>query len=269
MPGPIRAWPPRRRGLFSHRLDTVITVLLALALGLLGVLDVVDTATVAAATLGTLALLTTTVAGERRQLDQVVRRLDGAVRLIRHLPAQPSGGMSLRASTSGADVDLTDVEDIALVGVTLGRTLRNQVDQIASRLAAGARIRVALIDPATSVPAEAARRATLPDDRDIFVNRARPTLDLLRELARTARPGTGSLEVRLLPLVPASGMILLDADEETGRIHVDLYSHRPSAAEPMMTLTTASLQWYRHFRDEFEHLWRHGRPVDLAGAPVP
>ncbi|MGB2571541.1 hypothetical protein ACPFP2_24270 [Micromonospora citrea] len=265
MPTPVR----RRRSLSGqlNQLDTAVTVVLALTIGVLGVLDVVNAATVAAATLATLALLATTLAGERRQLGRVVRLLDRTARMMRHLPAQAGGGAPLRASASGADVDLTDVDDIAMVGVTLGRTLRNRVDQIDGRLVAGARVRIALIDPATSAPAEAARRATLPDDRDIFVNRVRPTLDLLRELALTDRPGGGRLEVRLLPLVPASGMILLDAGDDTGRIHVDLYSHRPAAREPMLLVTAADAQWYRHFREEFEHLWAHGRPVDLTAGP--
>ncbi|SCG51015.1 hypothetical protein [Micromonospora halophytica] len=264
MPTPVR----RRRSLGGqlNHLDTAVTVALALTIGVLGVLDVVNAATVAAATLATLALLATTLAGERRQLGRVVRLLDRTARMMRHLPAQ-AGGALLRASTSGADVDLTDADDIAMVGVTLGRTLRNRADQIDRRLAAGARVRITLIDPATSAPAEAARRATLPDDRDIFVNRVRPTLDLLRELALTDRPGGGRLEVRLLPFVPASGMILLDAGDDTGRIHVDLYSHRPAAREPMLLVTAASAQWYRHFREEFEHLWAHGRPVDLTAGP--
>ncbi|GIJ36609.1 DUF5919 domain-containing protein [Verrucosispora sp. WMMD703] len=265
--------PPKPRTatvLTRRHLQTGLTVSIAMVVGVLGVFDVVDPSTVAAATLATLALLAFDLAEERRDLAHVVPLLTRVVRALHRLPGELPGEPRLAASTSGLNIDLAGAADVRLVGVTLGRTLRNIAEPLARRLAEGALVRIAVIDPATSAPAEAARRATLPDDRGIFTNRLRPTLDLVREVAESAR-GTGRIEVRLLPFVPSFGLIMVDAEGEAGRLYVDVYSHRPAGAEPVLALTQAgSPQWYRHYLREFDHIWAHGQPIDLLPAePAP
>ncbi|NLU79226.1 hypothetical protein HCA58_12725 [Micromonospora sp. HNM0581] len=258
-----RPEPRTSTALIRRHLQTVLTVGVALVVGVLGVVDVMDPSAVAAATLATLALLAFDLAGERRDLARVVPLLTRVVRDLHRLPSELLGEPRLAASTSGLNIDLAGAVDVRLVGVTLGRTLRNIAEPLARRLAEGALVRIAVIDPASSAPAEAARRATLPDDRGIFTNRLQPTLDLVRELAESVG-GVGRIEVRLLPFVPSFGLIMVDAEAETGRLYVDVYSHRPAAAEPVLALTQAgNHQWYEHYLREFDHIWSHGLPIDV------
>ncbi|WP_328747785.1 hypothetical protein OHT57_19810 [Streptomyces sp. NBC_00285] len=242
----------------GENLEIYSTALLSLALAVLGALDLVGGKTLAAATLATLALLAGGLLGSRRQVtdlaDQVRARVAGEVSAEDFLAHDKP---ELVQQVRGA-------QDIRIVGVTLGRTLRNLIDELQSRVAAGATVRVALIDPGGSTPAEAARRSTMPDRPSVYENRLRSSLDLLREL--TEAPGAlDRVEVRLLPFVPAFGLVLLDPQRPNGLIHVDIYSHNSATGDAVLTLRSGrDGHWYENFQSEFDRIWAFGRP---AGAP--
>jgi hypothetical protein len=243
-------------------LEAIVTIGLAVVLALLGLVDVVRPATVAAATLAILSALTFVLVDQHSTLA----RMDD--RLARMSEAAGSGTMSRPiTSESGAKVRLEGVTDIRLVGVTLGRTMRNLADDLSRRAAAGARIRVVVIDPSTGAPDEAARRCTVTAGRTVFDHRLRPTFDLLRAVAAGSGHG-GRVEIRAVPFVPAYGLILLDPELDSGLLLLDVYSHRPAGPEPTLTLTPATEPyWFRHFCREFDHLWAHARPIDPT-API-
>lgn len=150
------------------------------------------------------------------------------------------------------------------MGVTLARTLRNLLDELERRATAGAVIKIAVIDPHTTATAEAARRSTLPDRPEVYVNRLRSSMDLLRELAD--RPGGAErVEVRFLPFVPAFGLVLLDTGRSHGVIHVDIYSHSSASGDAVFSLRPGrDGHWYEHFQAEFERVWESGRPADAT-----
>ncbi len=237
-----------------RQLDLLLTVAVALGLGVLGAFDVVGPPVIAGATLTTLGLLAIGSLHGR----VAVHALAGEVS---RLGAGAGADRLLRPSTSGLDLDLSTASDVRIVGVTLARTLRNHHVELRQRLAAGATVRVALIAPRESTLAEAARRSTIPDRPDLFEHRLRPTLDLLDALAADAAAGPGRLEVRLLDLVPAYGILAVDVDSPHGSLHVDVYSHRAGVAEPSLALLPdRDPQWYRHFAGELDRLWTVGRP---------
>jgi hypothetical protein len=165
-------------------------------------------------------------------------------------------------STSGADLPLAGVRDIRLSGVTLSRSVRNNYDAFERCLRAGGTVRIALIDPESRAPAEAALRCGVADQPEVFDRRLRPTIDLLRQLCASDH-GAGSIEVRLLPYVPAAGLTLLSPTTDEGRILVDVYAHRPVGPEPVISLSRGrDPRWYAHFLDEWDRVWAGGRPAD-------
>lgn len=80
--------------------------------------------------------------------------------------------------------EIGSAQDIRIVGVTLSRTLRNSLEELQRRAGAGAKIKIAVIDAAIDVPAEASRRSTAASP-NLFENRLRSTIDLLQELIAT------------------------------------------------------------------------------------
>jgi hypothetical protein len=174
--------------------------------------------------------------------------------------AAPSTDRLLAVSASGADADLGAARDIGIIGVTLNRTVRNQMTALQQCVRRGGTVRVAVIDPAGDVTAEAARRSTAPGSPEVFVHRLRPTLDLLARLAAT--PGPGRVEIRLLDFVPAFGLLMVDGTGPDGHLRVDVYSHRFGGREPALQLLAGrDPAWYPHFAAEFEQIWATGRPA--------
>lgn len=241
--------------LAGENLELYVTALLSLTLAVLGVFDVAGGKVLAAATLATLALLAGSLLGSRRQ--------------IADLAAEVRAGRS--GEVSAADFFSRDkpeavqqvraARDIRIVGITLARTLRNLVDELEHRATAGAVVKVALIDPTSTAPAEAARRSTIADRPEVYENRLRPSIDLLKELVE--RPGVdGRVEVRFLPFVPAHGLMLLDPGRSNGIVYVDVYSHSSASGDAVFTVKPGrDGHWYEHFQAEFERVWESGRPA--------
>jgi uncharacterized protein DUF5919 len=233
-------------------LDLLLTLAVAVTVGTLGMFDVAGGPVLAGATLATLGVLALGSLTTRAQMRAVSTGLAG-------LAAPPTDRL-LSASTSGADADLGAAHDIGIIGVTLSRTVRNQMTALQQCVRRGGTVRIAVIDPAGDVTAEAARRSTVPGSPDVFVHRLRPTLDLLARLAAT--PGPGRVEIRLLDFVPAFGLLAVDAAGPDGHLRVDVYSHRFGGREPALHLRAGrDPAWYPHFQAEFEQIWAAGRPA--------
>ncbi|WP_157894776.1 hypothetical protein [Streptantibioticus cattleyicolor] len=242
----------------GENLEIYTTGALSLVLAVLGVLGTVGGEVLAAATLATLAVMAGGMLGSRRQVAE----------LAAEVRARGVGEASVQDLLSRDKPDVVEhvrtAQDIRIVGVTLSRTLRNLVDELQRRVAAGAVVKVALLDPAGSAPEEAARRSTIPDRAEMYRNRLRSSVDLLRELAST--PGAeGRVEVRFLSFVPAFGLLLLDPRRPGGRTYVDIYSHSSASGDAVFTvLPHRDGHWCDHFQTEFDSVWQDGRPADAS-----
>ncbi|WP_368396755.1 hypothetical protein [Streptomyces sclerotialus] len=242
----------------GEHLEIYLTVLLSLTLAVLGAFDLASGKVLAAATLATLALLAGSLLGSRHRTAALMAQ-------VQDLRGGRGSAMDFLARDKPELVEqVRRARDIRIVGVTLSRTLRDLIDELQRCATTGATVRVALIDPASSAPEEAARRSTLPDRPEMFVNRLRPSVDLLRELVGT--PGcAGQVEVRFLPFVPAFGLVLLDPEQPNGIIHVDIYSHRSASGDAVFSLRPErDGQWYARYQAEFDRMWEFGRPVEAA-----
>jgi hypothetical protein len=249
---PMRIW---------RQLDLYLTTFAAVAVGAMGMLGLAGSGLVAGATLSTMGVLATTVLAGRLQLRRLNTTTSALSTQIREgLGGPPSADRLLRFSRPGADADLRTAHEIAIIGVTLNRTLRTHLDDLRNCLRRGGVVRIAVIDPARDVVTEAARRSTIPDTPEIFAHRLRPTLDLLRELAGSTGPGR--METRLIGFVPAVGLLMIDPAGAHGQVRVEIYSHRFAGPEPTLPLRAGRDHlWYRYFRREFEQIWSAGRPV--------
>lgn len=238
----------------GKNLEIYLTVFVALAIAVLGVFSIVRTEVVAAATLATLALVAVTALGPKRQVARLELKVADLSRLVE---AKLAGDAFLTSVKHGLDERISRADDIRIVGVTLSRTVRSHVETLSADLARGASVRVLIIDPASSVPAEAARRSTVPDYAEVFEHRVKSAILVLGAL-----PG---VELRFLPFLPAFGLVLLDPDVDVGVIHVELGTHRSAGRDPVFTLTPQRDRfWYEHFKAEFERMWEVGREAEDA-----
>jgi hypothetical protein len=256
---------------FGHNLEIYLTAALSLMLGLLGIFDLVDTRIVAAATLGTLALLAISTLGSRHQIDELrtsVRSLTATVGDT--IRADVAADRFLAVKAPPLDDELRAADDIGLVGVTLSRTVRELAGTIERRLRAGATLRVVVIDPDSAAPLDAVARTLGITSPDLYRPRITSTIEILDHLA-TRSGGSGRIEVRLLPFVPAFGMYLIDPRETDGRVYVELYQHRSLEPNPCFSLRSErDRHWYTFFVNQFDILWDSARPYpDQDGVAFP
>jgi hypothetical protein len=246
----------------GHNLEIYLTVSVSLALGLLGIFSVVENRIIAAATLGTLALLAFSNLTSRNQVGELrdsVRQLATAVsEVVRDdVPA----GRFLAVKAPSIQEELRGANDIRLVGVTLGRTVRDLAGGMERRLRAGATVRIVIIDPDSSAPLDAVARTLGVTSADLYRPRIASAIEILTHLASRAQAG-GHVEVRLLPFVPAFGMYLIDPNEPDGRVYVELYQHRSLEPNPTFALQAErDGHWYSFFVRQFDILWDSARPT--------
>ncbi|MEU4569336.1 hypothetical protein [Micromonospora sp. NPDC023956] len=259
---PARRRPLLRR-LTNRDLEAYLVSGAALVVGALGLFNVTSPEVVAAATLAVLGVITFDLLTGRRHLRRVESTLRSVAGNLR-TEGVDSADRLLRPALPGTATGMAGARDVRLVGVTLSRTVRNHLDELRQQLAAGATVRVALIDPDSTAPGEAARRNGLDaaGGGEVFEHRIQPTIDLLDYLAAQTA-GSGRLEVRLLDFVPAFGMAMVDPEDPAGRISIDIYSHHPDGREATITLRAdREPVWYRHFAREFDRIWASGRVRD-------
>ncbi|WP_188196412.1 hypothetical protein [Nonomuraea sp. SYSU D8015] len=239
----------------GKNLEIYLTATIALVVGVLGVFSIVKPDIVGAATLAVLALVAVNALGPRHQVADLEARVAELNRLVE---ARMAGDSFLTAVRKGLDERVARAGDIRFAGVTLSRTVRAHVDDLRKSLGRGASVKVLLIDPKGTVPEEAARRSTIPDHADVFEHRVESTIYLLRDLK-------DSIEVRFMPFVPAFGLVLLDADDDDGVIHVELGTHSAAGRDPVFTLTPRRDHfWFEHFKGEFDRMWEVSREATEA-----
>ncbi|NJP97180.1 hypothetical protein HCN51_48490 [Nonomuraea sp. FMUSA5-5] len=255
----MRPWARLRADLGAGKnLEIYLTAAIALVVGVLGVFDIVDTKVVGAATLATLALVAVNALGPRHQVAELEKRVAELGRLMQGMPGEDF--LTFDSDTRRFDERVAHARDLRFAGVTLNRTVRSYLNDLRKALERGASVKVLVIDPTGSVPEEAARRSTIPDQPEVFEHRARGTLYLLRDL-----PSRERLEVRLLPFVPTFMVFLLDPGDDDGLVHVSMSSHRSPGPAPGFTLSTRREHaWCQYFMAEFDRLWEVARDVTDA-----
>jgi hypothetical protein len=249
----------------GQNLDLYFGGALALLVAGLDLFGVASTQLISAATLAILALLALSTLSSRRQTRDLTR----TTRDLGDALARGSGGWTsadefLQRRPPNLEDELGSAADIALAGATLSRTAREYASALSARAAAGARIRLVVMDPTTTAGEQAAARSWADVTADFYIARLKPTIDLVNLVAKSAA-GTATVELRLIPFVPTFSLISLDSPSDDGRALIEIYSHKNPGGGPVLWLTARrDPYWHNFFRRQFELLWDAGRPATEA-----
>jgi hypothetical protein len=160
---------------------------------------------------------------------------------------------------------------IFLSGITLTRTTREYMHIFSQRLAAGAYIRVIIVDPTIdSVLQELVLRSKVGDSTAEFWRRSLEAVEAVVDATAQTPDSKGKLEIGYLPYIPSFGFVMIDPDERHGFCFVELYHHR--SAEPKATFELDALDdafWYGFFRRQYEILWKSCRIERLPKTSEP
>lgn len=194
--------------------------------------------------------------------DLVVKRLSG--------PARPQDFFwsSDKAITTQ---ELTQANDIYVVGMVLNRAVRNHLATFSQRLAAGTNLRFVILDWQNEPLMEIVpNRSFGSHPKEWWRDSICQTEGYIEDIPLSGG-AKGTLKIGYLPYFPSFGMWLIDPDEPHGQIHVEIYHHRTPEKNAMFSLqATEDAYWYRFFRKQFAVMWssceEDGRVIDVLSA---
>jgi hypothetical protein len=248
MSRPLRTLGELIRRAVSHRdVDLYVLAVGALVFTVLGSAGLTNAAALSSATLGLLTFLAVAQIRSRRQIAEIAES-----RTTTHTDVLRTGFPEDLAARR------QEARSLLLIGRSLGRTIATTRVHLRRSLAAGAHVRVLLVDPDDDGAVRAAASSTADSARvERLRSRIRASLDELAGL----RGAGGQLEVRVTTAVPHIGVNAVDVESERGFIVVQHYEYRPTAdAAPILRLDTRDAYWFPHFVAEANRMWEDAQP---------
>lgn len=231
------------RLIMSDNLDLWLLTGAAAVFTALGVVGVVDQTQLASAILALLALLAVAQLRSRREVAAFAA--SGRVTRTSVLQDDFPGELARRRANA---------RDVLLIGIALSRTMQTYREAVRHSLAAGARVRVMVVDPELH---DLLRLRPAGETR-----RGRQRIEhSLAELAAVRSEGSPGLEVRVAPFLPSIGVNALDPAGPDGLVVVQHYEFEAeNEPTPILVLTPDDGRWYHHFLAEAERMWSAGSP---------
>lgn len=159
-----------------------------------------------------------------------------------------------RGYTEPFEVRLADAQHVDLLGLSLLGIVASCGSFLLARAMAGCKFRILLIDPDSHAASTAVGFVEDVQYRKPDIERSIRNLEPLLE--------TGNVELRLMPVVPPFGLLIIDPDKPQGKVQVELYGHEIATSDrPHFVLTqTIDKQWYDFFRNQFLKFWNDAQP---------
>ncbi len=260
---------PKLRAAFEYLLDNIFDIATILIAGFLvirqqlqpsAITDVTELATWVLAVLGLIAVSglwernrklrrIESIAQEGR--DLILRRLAGKAYAKDFFLDDNDKPVSIKTFAS-ADV-------IYVSGMTLTRTTREYMDVWEQRLAAGATIRVMILEIENSLLKELILRSSGETTVDYWKNKLQVVQSLVSYIAKTSS-NKGKMELGYLPYIPSYGFIIVDPNEPNGHCVVEMYHHESAKSNPTFELSKVNDPvWFQFFNEQFETMWKSCR----------
>lgn len=219
--------------------------------------------------LATLALLAISGIWDR---NRRLRRMETAVTETKDLLSTRLLGPVRAASFFGQgpvhqelEAALSSASTIYICGLTLARTTRQFMDVFSRKLASGAKIRLAFLDPKDPHLMEIlARRSMGVTTAEYWRTRLSTVADVISAIPARGN-SAGSLQIGYLSFPPSFGLIFVDPEEDQGKCFVEIYHHRTAERNASFHVSARDdPYWYRFFLNQWHEAWKLGRVIDVA-----
>jgi len=254
-----QAWDDIRRG---QNIDLYVTVILALGLAVLNILGRASEPWTISTILAALGILAVSALSSRHCLQAARDSTDKALQVMQiRFGERPSAEQFFLDNMPSLEPYLHKAKEICMSGVVLQRTVRDNLNTLATCLKEGASIQIILLDPEST----AARRTA---DEHFPLERLKAHFEATKQnlMWLCRQPScTGTLEIRLSKEKVLSNIIAIDADKEYGVILVEV---RPQCwisggGRPRFELRpTRDGSWFHFYRDQFDRLWEECESAD-------
>lgn len=196
-------------------------------------------------TLGALGILANSALQNRRRVEELSQKI---------VPSLNSAFLEEFPSTLKNDFESSST--LWLVGVSLNRTIRDNLFILERKLQRGDTIKILLVHPNGAASEIASSRPYPPVPAESTQNYI---CDSLRYLCDLKRSTSGSLEVRTIQNPLTYGVIASNPNTPNGVLYCELYPFQTAGNTlPKFMLRAKESQWYEFFKNELESLWKNG-----------
>lgn len=255
----ISIWSKLRKDI-----DAYLLILAVLVVLLLDIFDLVDPKIISAGILAVLALLGLSILKFRDRIDRNSQATTNLVNSVESkILSKPKAHEFFLCQREPTISEFENAMSIDLIGVTLSRTIRDNLGVFEKRLKSGATIRAIIINPESDAAKQACLRSYRVTNDNFYKDRLKPTIDLF-ELLSDLPELKGSVELKLIPFLPSFGLSLIDSSTPKGRVFVEIYQHKSLDLNPAFKLhpRTDSF-WYGFFKDQFELAWESSETIPV------
>jgi hypothetical protein len=197
----------------------------------------------------------------KQGIANILSQQEELSRLIREFPSTGIKFEDRGGYTVPFEARVANAQHVDILGLSLAGILTHYGNFILKKTRAGCKFRVLLVDPDSHAVSSAV---------GFLQENVKHRQQEIRSLIRHLKPSieTGNAELKFTSVAPPYSILIIDPEESSGEVQVELYAYNAYASErPHFVLTqTIDKHWYDFFRGQFEHLWNDAR---LQNPPLP
>lgn len=239
----------------GENIDLMVTVALALIIAILDLFGMTNTELISTITLATLGLLAMGLLLTRYKMDNIQSAQDFANSV--HFSRQPLSSFDVHLRSE-------NVKEIWMLGLVLRGTIYRNFFSLKQHSQVGTKMRVLIsnrnkINTDTTVRQFTRGGHAKGKEGIWFPAGYEETLNRMAEI-RQAAPDVDNIRLRLLDFVPSFSLYIFPRIKDGGVLYVEIYCYKSEDGSiPKFRITQhENPQWYRHFVQQFEFMWKDG-----------
>ena len=245
-----RVWADIRQG---ENIDLYVTALIAISLAGFNVVGIAPQSWITSITLAVLAVLIVAELGNRHRLEAVLQQTDQGLRFLEEYPPKET----LRNKIENA-------QELWLVGINLGRTIRDYYPDLEKMLKRGGSVQVLVMKPdgdAIKTSVERSYRGVKPKEARRTIRETLASLCVLHAI----RPG--GIRICTLDYPLPFGAYVVDPNSAIGTIYLKNYSYKMSEWDkPRLILGPQDGKWYEFFKKQISVMFETGEEWKCTNA---
>lgn len=154
--------------------------------------------------------------------------------------------------------ELEQSNEILICSKNIGSLIETYYGIFQTKIQNNCSVRIILVNPKDDATVKVVSTSSLstPDTHD-YKQLIETTIKKLLVLRSSVGQQSGNLEVRIIDFIPPFGLTILNSQLSSGKIFVELYSHKGKVSErPHFVLMNGDGNWYQYFLGQWKEIYK-------------
>ncbi|MDH5508354.1 MAG: hypothetical protein OEZ02_14110 [Anaerolineae bacterium] len=161
------------------------------------------------------------------------------------------------------DLEFQNSQDIWILGITLGTTIKKNQSTLQRQVAQGASLRIILLKDEENLLNELSLRSENNNNPGHWKSEINNTRNRIKGITSHINKG-GSVDLRCVPYIPSFGIILVNPKSKSGYCYVEMYHHKSTQTNPNFVIRkNENEKWFYYFVEQFTNVWHSCELLDL------